>query len=154
MRVAAMDPRLLRPRQHERTLYFRPADGGDNGWDSLGNWYIDANYTRPATRLPTSIDTAISVGPWVPAWSGTRQVARFTYDDEGDGQGIAGGMIVRAGAMFRGAVEVSMTITGDAVFSDNAYLVGSVSGVATFSDNACNAGGSAGTFVPDTPPSC
>jgi hypothetical protein len=151
--VAAMDSRLLRPRQRGRTLYFQPT-GLDASWDSLSNWYSDAAYTRPATRLPTSDDSVVSVGAWVPVWTGLRTVSRFTLDDQGDGQGITGELVARAGATFRGAVEVGLTITGSATLSDAAYLVGSVSRVATFTDSACNAGGSAGVFVPDPPPSC
>jgi hypothetical protein len=148
-----MNHRLLVPRQRGRTLYFQPT-GVDASWDSLSNWYSDAAYTQPATRLPTSDDSVVSVGAWVPVWTGLRRVSRFTLDDLGDGQGITGELEARAGATFRGAVEVGLAITGNATLSGAAYLVGSVSRVATFKDAACNAGGSAAVFVPDPPPSC
>lgn len=108
----------------------------------------------PATKLPTSIDRIVSDGAWVPLWSGSRTVAHAIIDDDGDGQGIAGELVVRGLATFRGALEVSLSITGNAVFDEAAYLVGSVSGAATFIGNACNAGGTAGTFVPNPPPAC
>jgi hypothetical protein len=47
------------------------------------------------------------------------------------------------------------TITGNATFNDSSQLVdGTVTGTATFNDSACYQGGTAGTFVPDPPPSC
>jgi predicted GNAT family acetyltransferase len=151
--VAAMDHRLLRPRQRARTLYFKPT-GGDFSWDALGNWYMDADYTRAATTLPTSMDAVVSVGEWVPLWTGRRTVSRFTLDDLFDGQGIAGELEARVVAEFRGAVEVAAAIIGNAVFNDDTNLIGSVSGTATFKDAACNAGGTAGRFIPDPPPAC
>lgn len=147
-----MDHRWLRPRQRARTLYFIPS--GDQMWDSLGNWYLDPIGTRQAAALPTANDSIVSDGPWVPLWSGSRTVAHATIDDDDDGQGIGGQLVVRGLARFRGALEVALSIIGNAAFDEGAYLVGSVSGTATFNGNACNAGGTAGTFVPSPPPSC
>jgi hypothetical protein len=48
----------------------------------------------------------------------------------------------------------SGTVTGNATFNDSARNEGSVTGTATFTGSACNSGGTAGTFVPDPPPSC
>ena len=47
------------------------------------------------------------------------------------------------------------TVTGDATFNDSSRNQGaSVTGTATFTGSACNASGTAGTFVPDPPPTC
>lgn len=47
------------------------------------------------------------------------------------------------------------TVTGNATFNTHSRNNGTVTGTATFNDTACNAeGGTAGTFVPDPPPSC
>ena len=53
-----MNNRLLRPKPGPvaRTLWFEPTCG-DASWGRLGNWYVDAARTVPATRLPASMDT-------------------------------------------------------------------------------------------------
>lgn len=45
-------------------------------------------------------------------------------------------------------------VDGDALFSADSVNRGTVNFTATFTDNACNDGGTAGTFIPDPPPSC
>jgi hypothetical protein len=46
------------------------------------------------------------------------------------------------------------TVTGNATFNNSTRNEGTVTGTATFTGSACNDGGTAGTFVPDPPPSC
>jgi hypothetical protein len=50
--------------------------------------------------------------------------------------------------------EVGGTVNGNATFNDSSINYSTVNGTATFNDSACNDGGTAGTFVPDPPPSC
>jgi hypothetical protein len=147
-----MDHRLMRPRSRLRTLYFIPS--GDNLWDSLGNWYLDPSGTRRASALPTPNDSIVSDGPWVPFWTGTRTVAHAIIDDDNDGQGIAGSLVVRGTATFRGMFEVSINISGNAVFAESTRLTGTVLGTATFIDNGCMDGGTASVTVPSPPPAC
>ena len=45
-------------------LYLR--EGRWNGTQLIPSWFVDAARTVPATRLPRSIDTIVSDGPWVP----------------------------------------------------------------------------------------
>lgn len=44
-----------------RTLYFNNAVDGD--WQTLGNWWLDDQFTVPATKLPTSVDDVHILGP-------------------------------------------------------------------------------------------
>jgi hypothetical protein len=46
------------------------------------------------------------------------------------------------------------SVTGNATFSGSAEHRGDVTGTATFTGSAVNCDGTAGTFVPDPPPSC
>lgn len=46
------------------------------------------------------------------------------------------------------------TVNGNATFNGSSQNQSTVTGTATFNDSACNFGGTAGTFVPDPPPSC
>jgi hypothetical protein len=59
-------------------------------------------------------------------------------------------------ATFNGSSEndTSGTVYGDATFNVSSRNKGFVNGTATFTGSACNDGGTAGTFVPDPPPSC
>jgi hypothetical protein len=148
------------------TLYFNAAV--DNDWATVGNWWLDAEHTIAAGRLPAAIDS-VFVSPSIEASGQT--VANITMDDGSEGNEIFGTLTVTGTAIVAGAFLMSATITGNAVFSanaahlgtvtgnatfnDNSVNFGSVTGTATFNDSACNfADGTAGTFVPDPPPAC
>ena len=150
-----MNNRLLRPKPgpSARTLWFEPTDG-DASWGRLGNWYVDAARTVPATRLPASIDTIVSDGPWVPVLGQRRVVAAAVVDDAGDGQELAGEIVVAAGATFAGAVIVAGLVVGHATIAESARLTGTVLGLATFTGSGCLDGGTATETVPDPPPAC
>jgi len=63
--------------------------------------------------------------------------------------------IITGTAIFNGNTSNSGDGTvGNATFNDNSVNFGTVTGTATFNDSACNDAGTAGTFVPDPPPSC
>lgn len=100
--------------------------------------------------------------------------AEFNDDAMNDGSvavGIVGGSAqffdtsvnggtVTGNAMFGGHARMNAEfagaqVLGDATFTGNSrFESGTVAGTATFNDNACNDGGTAGTFVPNPPPSC
>lgn len=150
-----MNNRLLRPKAgpSARTLWFEPT-GGDASWGRLANWYTDAARTVPATRLPRSIDTVVSDGPWVPVLGQRRVVAAAVVDDAGDGRELAGEIVVATGATFAGAVIVAALVVGHATISESARLTGTVLGLATFTGSGCLDGGTATSTEPDPPPTC
>jgi len=70
-----------------------------------------------------------------------------------DSSGLVNGGTVTGNATFNSAGYNDGTVGGNATFNDGVNY-GTVSGTATFTGSACNDGGTAGTFVPDPPPSC
>lgn len=145
-----MSPSLLRPRRRGRVLYF---DGGvDADWSTLGNWSTAGG---PAATLPGRDDRVIvratiaSNGGSLPAVN-----SLDVPDAGGDGHALGIAVVVQGVATFAGLAVLSGTITGNAQFIATSRHEGAVIGRATFADAACNAGGTAGTFVPNPPPSC
>jgi hypothetical protein len=68
---------------------------------------------------------------------------------------INDGATVTGNATFNDSSTNSGTVSGNATFNDGSYnLGGTVTGTATFTGSACNDAGTAGTFVPNPPPSC
>jgi hypothetical protein len=134
-------------------LYF---DGDANGdWETLGNWWLDAEHTQAAGRLPTSADSVVASAGIT---ASGQTVVDFTLNDpsEGDFFSFFGTLTVTGVATFNGEsfLNPGSTVTGDATFNDGSFNSGTVTGTATFNDSAVNCGGTAGTFVPATPPSC
>lgn len=72
----------------------------------------------------------------------------------GDGQELAGEIVVAAGATFAGAVIVAALVVGHATISESARLTGTVLGLATFTGSGCLDGGTATSTEPDPPPTC
>lgn len=89
------------------------------------------------------------------------------------GSVMTGTGTVTGNATFNGVANTEGTVTGNAIFNEIAtqtgngaingnatftgysrFVSGTVAGTATFNDNACNVAGTAGTFVPNPPPSC
>ena len=66
------------------------------------------------------------------------------------------GGTVTGNATFNGSSYNAATVGGNATFNNTSHNAdtGNVTGTATFTGSACNAGGSAGTFVPNPPPTC
>lgn len=151
------------------TLYFNNAEE-DGDWNTLGNWWLNAGHTVAATALPTAADSVV-VTAGVNANSGSAPtVANLTVQ----GAGLNISATVTGAAAFNGGsfLDFSSTLTGNATFNNSVisggfltgnatfndtsinYGSGTVTGTATFTGSACNDGGTAGTFVPDPPPSC
>jgi hypothetical protein len=149
------------------TLYF---DGAvDDDWAEVGNWWLDDEHTQAAGRLPAEDESVVATGVSITASGQT--VVDFTFDDpEGNQPSLFGNLSVAGIATFTGESFNYATVTGNATFNDSSENVGTVTGnatfndssrhsltvtgTATFNDSACNQGGTAGTFVPDPPPSC
>jgi hypothetical protein len=151
------------------TLYF---DGTVNIlWTTVGNWWLDAEHTVAAGRLPTEIDSVVASAAI--AASG-QTVVDFTLNDTENGQfgqfELAGELTVTGMATFNGnSVNFFGTVTGDATFNNFSQHLGTVTGDATFNnfsqnfgtvtgnatfnDNACNSGTVDGAITGD-PPSC
>jgi hypothetical protein len=135
------------------TLYF---DGAvDDAWTTVGNWWLDDEHTQAAGRLPAAGDSVIATASI--AASG-QTVVNFTLNDpDNDDYGLFGTLTVTGTATFTGFafLDGTGTVTGNATFNDNARNFGTVTGTATFTGNSCNdTDGTAGTFVPNPPPSC
>jgi len=160
-----------------RTLYFNDAEE-DSDWATLGNWWLNEGYTVPATSLPSAADSvivnsgigtalSISVNSGSPA-----AVANLTLNDPESIPIVFTIAITVTGAATINGAEFVGTLTGNATFNDSAifavgtingnatfndnsrFASGTVTGTATFNDSACYGNGTAGTFVPDPPPSC
>jgi hypothetical protein len=147
------------------TLYF---DGAvDNDWAEVGNWWLDDEHTEPAGRLPTSADSVVATASIT---ASGQTVVDFTISGTAL---LLGTLTVTGNATFNESSQNGGSVTGNATFNEssqnnsggggivgNATFTGSsinygpVTGTATFSDSACNDDGTAGTFVPDPPPSC
>ena len=141
-----------------RTLYFNGAV--DNEWTELGNWSTGS--------LPTAGDSVIATASIT---ASGQTVANFTLNDPDNLDfGLVGTLTVTGNATFNNAARLAGgTVTGNATFNGSSFNDGTVGGNATFNDgvnfgtvtgtatftgSACNDGGTAGTFVPDPPPSC
>jgi hypothetical protein len=133
------------------TLYFDDAEE-DGDWTTVGNWWLDAEHTAPAGRLPTAEDNVV-LSASVTADGGSAQSARNLTMDSGE---LWITVSVTGVATFNGSSSLLLIglIIGDATFNDSSQNSGTVTGTATFTGSACNNGGTAGTFVPATPPAC
>jgi hypothetical protein len=131
------------------TLYFNGAV--DSDWAEVGNWWLDAEHTQAAGRLPTSDESVVVVGDGIFADEQTINDLAMTGGGE-----LNGTLTVTGTATFNDFSSLAGTVIGNAVFNDSSVNAGgSVTGTATFNDSACNFdGGTAGTFVPDPPPAC
>jgi len=151
------------------TLYFfydMQAEEADSAWTTVGNWWLDDEHTIAAGRLPTSADSVVASASIT---ASGQTVVDFTLNDDGSDYTLNGSLIVTGMATFSGFAQQDGTITGNATFNggtnngtingsvtfnENSNNAGTVTGTATFNGSACNNGGTAGTFVPDPPPSC
>ena len=122
------------------TFYFNA--GVDNEWQTLGNWWMDDNFTTQATALPTSVDDVIATASITSNSGSEPTVANFTFNDpNGNGPLISISITVTGDATFNDSSSNGGTVTGDATFNDISYHGGgTVSGNATFNDSSFNYG--------------
>jgi hypothetical protein len=151
------------------TLYFNGAV--DTDWTTVGNWWLDDEHTQAAGRLPAAADSVIATASVLSNSGSAPTVVNLTFDDPdvnfasldiaitvtgnatfNDSASNRG--TVSGNATFNDSAYNSGTVSGNATFNDGSYNAASVTGTATFTGSACNDGGTAGTFVPDPPPSC
>lgn len=147
-----------------RTLYFSSSAGAEDGlWETLANWFDDEALTVPAASLPTAVDDVVITENVIIDGATVKSATVNEAIDVVGELTVSGLLLVGAGANISGTVNgnavfssgaLSGTLNGSAVFGGNSQLEGTVTGTATFNDSACNSGGTAGTFVPDPPPSC
>jgi hypothetical protein len=116
-------------------FYYDPNDEeADFAWTTVGNWWLDAEHTEPAGRLPAAIDSVV-VSTNVDVSGQT--VVDFTIT----GGGLSGTLTVTGMATFSGGSgNVFGTINGDSTFNDSSSNLGTVTGNATFTGSACNSG--------------
>jgi hypothetical protein len=75
-----------------------------------------------------------------------------TFNDSAWNRGTVNGNATFNDSAFNSGLDA--TVNGNATFNDSAVNSANVTGTASFTGSACNIGGTAGTFVPDPPPSC
>ena len=118
------------------TLFFSPTAGDD--YATLANWYQNANYTTPATSLPTANDVIIlDIGG---TGSVTARAALFT------GTSVNAGTVT-GDATFNGSSYNDAIVTGNGTFNDSSSNRSAVEGNATFNGSSFNIGTVNGTVT-------
>jgi hypothetical protein len=118
-------------------LYFNGAV--DIAWTTVGNWWLDAEHTQAAGRLPTSADSVVATAEEISASGQT--VVDFTLNDpEGAGNMLLGQLTVTGMATFNDFSSNNGDLTGDATFNGSSSNEGTVTGNATFNDSSTNSG--------------
>jgi hypothetical protein len=131
-------------------LYYANTNN-DATWDTLGNWWKDAEFAIPATALPSTGDTVYLYGnvyfaPSAPVtlnhiyvMSSQAELTNTTGDATFYGYGRLNGT-VSGNATFNDSSITSYSpsgsVLGDATFNDSSQHQGSVSGNATFNDDS------------------
>jgi hypothetical protein len=117
------------------TLYF---NGVTADWTTVGNWWLDAEHTEPAGRLPTSADSVVASSGIT---ASGQTVVDFTLNDPIQAGFIFQGTLAVTGiATFNGSSMNGGTVTGDATFNGDSINDGTVTGDATFNDSSENNG--------------
>jgi hypothetical protein len=135
-----------------RTLYFDGAVDGD--WAELGNWWLDSGHTVAAPSLPAAGDSVIATASIDSNSGGAVTVVNFTLS--GSSTVLQISITVTGMATFNDSSSNYSpgTVIGNATFNDSSSnFYATVTGTATFTGSAYNDNGTAGTFVPDPPPS-
>jgi hypothetical protein len=131
------------------TLYF---NGVTADWTTVGNWWLDAEHTEPAGRLPTSADSVVASSGIT---ASGQTVVDFTLNDPIQAGFIFQGTLAVTGiATFNGFSINDGTVTGDATFNDSSENNGIVTGDATFNDASGNFSTVNGTVTCNTTGSC
>jgi hypothetical protein len=128
------------------TLYFNNA--ADEDWTTVGNWWLDAEHTQAAGRLPAEIDSVVATRSIV---ASGQTVVNFTLQKPtANSSELSGTLTVTGMATFSGGSLNDATITGNATFNDSSRNFGTVTGNATFNDESENNGTVTGTITDNT----
>jgi hypothetical protein len=116
------------------TLYF---DGDvDDAWTTVGNWWLDAEHTQAAGRLPTSDESVVAS---VSITASGQTVVDFTLNDPNFNLfQLSGALTVTGMATFNGVSFNKGTITGNATFNGGVRNQGTITGNATFNEGTLN----------------
>jgi hypothetical protein len=120
------------------TLYFNDAEE-DGLWTTVGNWWLDDEFSEPAGRLPTSADSVVATESIV---ASGQTVVDFTLS--GSDKTLSGTLTVTGMATFDGSSSNQSTVNGNATFNDSSRNDDTVTGNATFNDSSSNGGTVAG----------
>jgi hypothetical protein len=135
------------------TLYYNGAV--DFAWATVGNWWLDAEHTAPAGRLPAEIDSVVATAS---VTANFHTVVNFTITGFGEFVGLSGlldGILTVTGmATFNGTAGNAGSLTGNATFNNGSANGGTVTGDAAFNDAAFNNGTVTGTVTCNTTGSC
>jgi hypothetical protein len=115
------------------TLYFNDAEE-DGLWTTVGNWWLDDEFSEPAGRLPTSADSVVATESIV---ASGQTVVDFTI---GGAAVLTGTLTVTGMATFDGSSSNQSTVNGNATFNDSSRNDDTVDGDATFNDSSSNGG--------------
>ena len=113
------------------TLYFNEAV--DDDWTEVGNWWLDAEHTEPAGRLPAEIDSVVATATIT---ADGQTVVNFTMN----GLGLLGTLTVTGNATFNDSSANAGTVTGNATFNNSSSNQSTVTGNVTFNDSSANGG--------------
>ena len=128
-------------------LYFNDAEE-DGDWDTLGNWWLNAGHTVPATALPTAADSVVATAS-ISTNSGSEPTV-LAFEIDGNAIFIdipftvttlavwktntvgGGNMVLNGNAEWNGTNGNAGEINGNATFNDTTFNAGTVNGDATF----------------------
>jgi hypothetical protein len=123
------------------TLYYNNAEE-DGLWTTVGNWWLDAEHTIAAGRLPAASDNVVLNG-FIEEEDISVEVANLTFFSPPNAFFFIFGLTitVTGSAIVAGDQTLfQATIIGNATFNDSSFNDGTVNGNATFNDNSANFG--------------
>ena len=109
----------------KRQFYFNGAVDGD--WQTLGNWWMDDQFTIPATALPTGADDVVASAKISINTGSEPTIENFTINNTTNQQIITDP-----------SLEINITVTGVATFNGNTFHTSTITGNAIFNDYAFN----------------
>jgi hypothetical protein len=135
------------------TLYFNGAV--DSDWNTVGNWWVDSNFSNRSYNIPTSIDDVV-ISASVSSNSGSEpNVVNLTHGAAGDfgiditvtglatfnSGGLCGGDIT-GDCVFETGTSIcsSGSVDGDVTFNGFSYNNGTITGDCTFNNSSYNSG--------------
>jgi hypothetical protein len=120
-----------------RNLYYNNAEE-DGDWNTLGNWWLNEEFTDPADSLPGTLDSVYVSGHDMSTNTGEDPSIAYLYFT-GDENTLSLDITVSQGAYFEGLTAFTGTLAGNASFNDNSLNNWNILASAWFYDNAFNA---------------